>query len=111
MRPRPLGYYSMIEPQEDTWETPYPVAFPEEDVVPVPGWGMNPLLAGPYWIAVGETATVSPPSTLPRIVLSSAIGAAIGYAVSSRRHKLVGAAVGLVAAFGLAQLQAAQGGA
>jgi hypothetical protein len=57
-----FGYYTQNNPDEqlDTWETPWPVAFPSEPWEPVPGWGMNPLLAGPPVIAVGADAPPVP---------------------------------------------------
>lgn len=38
---------------DDYYRNTGPVAFEDERYAPVPGWGMNPLLAGPRRIAVG----------------------------------------------------------
>ena len=40
----------------DTYRNPGPVACADEIYAPVPGWGMEPNLAGPRRLAVGGTA-------------------------------------------------------
>lgn len=39
----------------DYYKTPHPVAYRDEILAPVPGWGMTPNLAGPRIIGIGET--------------------------------------------------------
>jgi len=79
-----LGYYTMDNPdvQLDTLETPFPMSFPGEWSEPVPGWGMNPLLAGPRIIAVGAEPGAVPGAqqwwTLAGVVI---VGAFIFYAL------------------------------
>jgi hypothetical protein len=91
-----LGYYTMTEPMVDTYMTPFPIAFPDEDVAPVPGWGMNPMLAGPYWIAVGDAA--APSSTmLKRYVLAPLIVGGVVY-LASRKKRGMYAAMGALGA-------------
>jgi hypothetical protein len=81
-----FGYYTTLEPQVDTWETPYPIAMPEEDVVPVPGWGFNPMLAGPYWIAVGDASTPSPAMTmLTRYLIAPILLGGVAYFASNKK--------------------------
>jgi hypothetical protein len=38
-----------------SYHNPFPVAFPYEGHVPVPGWGFTPNLAGPAMLAVGAS--------------------------------------------------------
>jgi hypothetical protein len=94
-----LGYYTMTEPMVDTYMTPFPiVSSPEEDVMPVPGWGMNPMLAGPYWIAVGDAAAPTPASTmLKRYVLAPLVVGGVVY-LASKKQRVMYAALGAVGA-------------
>lgn len=39
----------------DTYRNPGPVAYPGWKDAPVPGWGMQPNMAGPRMLAVGLT--------------------------------------------------------
>jgi hypothetical protein len=40
----------------DYYKTPQPVAYRDEILAPVPGWGMTPNLAGPRIIGVGDAS-------------------------------------------------------
>jgi hypothetical protein len=90
-----FGYYSMTEPMVDTWETPFPiVSSPEEDVMPVPGWGMNPMLAGPYWIAVGDASAPSPAMTmLTRYLIAPVLIGGVAYFASNKKWTFAAAGV------------------
>jgi hypothetical protein len=90
-----LGYYSMTLPMVDTWETPFPiVSSPEEDVMPVPGWGMNPMLAGPYWIAVGDASSPSPGVTmLTRYLIAPVLLGGVAYFASNKKWTFAAAGV------------------
>jgi hypothetical protein len=91
-----FGYYSMTEPMVDTWETPFPiVSSPEEDVMPVPGWGMNPMLAGPYWIAVGDASAPSSPAMtmLTRYLVAPVLIGGVAYFASNKKWTFAAAGV------------------
>jgi hypothetical protein len=94
-----LGYYTMTEPMVDTYMTPFPIAFPDEDVAPVPGWGMNPMLAGPYWIAVGDSTPVSTPAStmLKRYVVAPLVVGGVVY-FAARKKRGMYAAIGALGA-------------
>jgi hypothetical protein len=90
-----LGYYSMTLPMVDTWETPFPiVSSPEEDVMPVPGWGMNLMLAGPYWIAVGDVPAPSPARTMAiRYLVAPIVLGGVAYFASNKKWTFAAAGV------------------
>lgn len=75
------------------YDTPWPVAYPWEQHVPVPGWGFTPNLAGPVRLGVGTDAAA--PRTLGRYLIAPLVGAGVGYALGGDKHHWMGAALGL----------------
>jgi hypothetical protein len=71
------------------WANPWPVAFPVEPHVPVPGWGFTPNLAGRAKVGVGDDAS----SVMQRrlIVAPLLVGAVVYLASPAKRKPLYGA--------------------
>ena len=70
------------------WANPWPVAFPIEPHVPVPGWGFSPNLAGRARVGVGDDTTSR---FQRRLIVAPLLVGAIAYMASPRQKPLYGA--------------------
>jgi len=84
------------------WANPWPVAFPVEPHVPVPGWGFSPNLAGPARLGVGA----DPSTTMQRryIIAPLVVG---GIAYMATKKWPIAALGGLAALLVASKLESA----
>jgi len=71
-----------------TYQNPYPVAFPYEKYLPLPGNGFTPNLAGPARLGVGDTGIGT--SLLIGSVLYFALASAAGYWAAKKAAEVTG---------------------